>query len=226
MFQKFFLFALSFTVLNGVHAATPSPVFHEAKRILSNTKVTKYQHPTEVDEALGKYLLDCSGFIDYVLGRIAPAAMTNFKSSVNENFSPKPKRPLAKHFVWFFSEIKNEKNSYFLAVTKIRNLREGDMVAWLTPDDVESNNTGHVMIVAKRPAPYADEDRVWAVPVIDSTSSGHGDGDPRKKGGPNGLGRGTMGLLEGDSGRPAAYFWKGDESKRPYYTEIRMGRLR
>ena len=45
----------------------------EALAILDNTQHTTYQHDIFIDEATGTYNVDCSGFVSYILGRVAPA---------------------------------------------------------------------------------------------------------------------------------------------------------
>ena len=47
-------------------------VASEAERIFNNIHFTRYQHDEEVSEETGRYLMDCSEFISYVLGRVAP----------------------------------------------------------------------------------------------------------------------------------------------------------
>ncbi len=222
---------LTLSILIVLHTAAlvtsafgTSPVFDESKRILQEVKVTSYQHQTDIDESTGTYQTDCSGFAAYVLKKAALDSLSQLEEALRQNFSPAPKRPLAKHFVWFFSRIAALGEKNWQEVTLVRDLQEGDILSWLTPDNVESVNTGHVMIVAHTPTPAAGEASEWLVDVNDSTSSGHGGMDPRKKAGPNGVGAGTIGLLVDEKGAPSAYRWKGKESKKSYTTEIRMGR--
>src|ERR1700686_2353337 len=46
----------------------------EVRRELAAMRTTHYQHKTEVDEASGTFFYDCSGLLDYVLGRVLPPA--------------------------------------------------------------------------------------------------------------------------------------------------------
>jgi hypothetical protein len=45
----------------------------EVQRELKAMRVTRYQHTTSVDENNGSYFYDCSGLLDYALGRMRPA---------------------------------------------------------------------------------------------------------------------------------------------------------
>ena len=62
----------------------------EATRVLDTMTASTYSHKTHVDGTV--YDLDCSGFVDYVLARVEPAALTEVRAAT-------VKRPLAKHFV-------------------------------------------------------------------------------------------------------------------------------
>lgn len=41
---------------------------------LAAMRTTRYQHKTEVDEAGGAFFYDCSGLLDYALGRVLPTS--------------------------------------------------------------------------------------------------------------------------------------------------------
>jgi hypothetical protein len=45
----------------------------EVQRELKATRVTRYQRTTSVDENNGSCLYDCSGLVDYAVGRVRPA---------------------------------------------------------------------------------------------------------------------------------------------------------
>lgn len=96
------------------------------------------------------------------------------------------------------------------------------MVTWLTPEDSDSLNTGHVMIVLDKPTRSPRKPDEWLVKVADSTSSPHA-ADSRT-GGANGLGTGTIGLVTDRSGHPTAYYWRGGESTALKRTTIELGR--
>ena len=48
-------------------------LLEEVERELHAMRVTRYQHATSVDESSGTYFYDCSGLLDYALGRARAA---------------------------------------------------------------------------------------------------------------------------------------------------------
>ncbi len=46
-------------------------------------RTTHYQHKTEVDEASGTFFYDCSGLLDYALGRVLPTAASALPTSTS-----------------------------------------------------------------------------------------------------------------------------------------------
>jgi hypothetical protein len=61
------------SLMNSDATALRLQVAGEALRIVDNTRHTTYQHDIFIDEATGTYNADCSGFVSYILGRVAPA---------------------------------------------------------------------------------------------------------------------------------------------------------
>src|SRR4051812_27845757 len=61
----------------GTVATSPdaAPLATEARRELAAMQSSHYQHRTAVDEETGSFDYDCSGFVDYALGRVLPAAL-------------------------------------------------------------------------------------------------------------------------------------------------------
>jgi hypothetical protein len=90
----------------------------------------------------------------------------------------------------------------WLRIERIADARPGDILAWrsLKP---KRGSTGHVVILDGRPVQTPDGE--VCVPVIDSTSSGHGN-DTRPKG-QTGIGRGLMWFAVDAQGHPTAYRW-------------------
>jgi len=200
----------------------PSEVLGKAISMLRSVRQTRYQHETQINESRGQYFADCSGFMAYVLERTAPEAWVRLEK-MTQKYEPGVARPLAKHFVYYFDEdMANIKGWH--SVKQVEDLRPGDIIAWLTPDDSDSKNTGHVMFVASHPKPSKEHAREYEIRVIDSTRSGHGGGDPRTPKGKNGLGTGVINLIEAKDGSPYAYRWKGPDSTRIYKTTIRLAR--
>ena len=59
---------------NGISGLNGSEnLGNAAERLLSGMRETHYQHSTHVDRAGGVYDMDCSGFVDYLMKRVAPA---------------------------------------------------------------------------------------------------------------------------------------------------------
>lgn len=200
----------------GAAGVGSAAVLAEATRMLDTMTASTYSHKTHVEGTV--YDLDCSGFVDYVLARVAPAALGELRAAT-------VKRPLAKHFVDFLAAgNRSAARTTWERIARVNELSPGSLVAWRKPDDVTSTNTGHVMIVAA--SPTQREDGGWLVAVLDSSGSPHGKDDTRKKRRATGMGRGTMVLETNASGAPVAYRWSPLHVSRRHATEIVMGRLR
>lgn len=215
--------------VGGNDETTPSArkLFDEAKRELSVMRVTGYGHETKVDEESGVFEFDCSGFITYALRIAAPAALGVIPIGVKG-------RPRAEDYVSYFAALPSVKEPQpWAIVPHAIDLRAGDVVAWLRPDDVDNGNTGHMGIVAATPSACGASDATtaiggsseWLVRIIDSTQSPHAD-DARKKDESDGLGEGTIGLVVDAAGAPIGYRWKGGVSDKAHATKIALARLR
>jgi hypothetical protein len=193
--------------------ATHGSLLGEVRRELATARLTHYQHTTEVDEQRGEFDYDCSGFLDYALQRIDPPAYRALPVSKT--------RPLAEDIV---HQIRSHEAGPWEQVATAAQLRPGDVVSWLTPQDSDSDNTGHVMIVLAAPTKNTRRDDEWLVHVADSTTSPHA-ADSRIGGSPNGLGTGTIGLVADDTGRPVGYYWRGAVSTELKHTVVALGRV-
>ncbi|WLT31105.1 hypothetical protein [Geothrix sp. PMB-07] len=215
-----------FTLLmSALLLAAPTPpsaramrLLHEGQRELKALRQGSYDHRVAVDEAAGRFDYDCSGFLHYALGRVDPEAQQLLPIT-----SKSKKRPLAQDFHAFFKSLGEAGQGPWKRVLHARNLKPGDIVAWLKAPDSDSHNTGHVMLVREHAYPNPDRRDEILVPIIDSTMSAHAQ-DSRAKG-ETGLGQGLIGILVDGEGRPLAYRWKGGESKRAVETDIAFGRL-
>ncbi len=186
----------------------------EARRELGARRDTLYQHHIEVDEAKGSFRYDCSGFIDYALSRVAPDGLGQLRQ----------KRPRAKDYVSFFESIApGPPVGRWRRVRQASELQAGDLVVWLKPAELVSQNTGHMVLVAAPPQPGPRPGEVL-LRVIDS-SGGHGPEDARATGKTTGLGEGTVVLLLDESGVPRGYRWSTRAISKAYATTIAMGRL-
>jgi hypothetical protein len=189
----------------------------EVRRELSAAHTTRYRHTTAVDEQRGEFNYDCSGFLDYALHRVDPAAYNALPVSET--------RPLAEDFVQAIAAAGPSPTSGpWQQVPTAAQLRPGDVVAWLTPEDSDSDNTGHVMVVLAAPTRNAGRADEWLIPVADSTTSPHA-ADYRIAGSPTGLGTGTIGVVTDGSGRPVGYYWRGGVSTVLKHTVVALGRI-
>lgn len=220
---------VSASLLPDVKEEVSPPVALEAKRVFSNTKEATYQHLLEIDETKGVYNLDCSGFVEYALRRSSPRAAGDLETGVAKLAGRAgkkiPKRPLAKHFVQYFEALVEGKatSGNWAPVRKVRDMRQGDVLAWLMPAEIESRNTGHVMIVRSAPRPHPTHPGEWIVPIIDSTSRKHGASDSRAATGATGLGVGEVVVIADALGNPTGYRWS-VKSKNARATEVSMAR--
>jgi len=201
---------------------SPSPLLEEGQRELGLMQTSSYQHKTEVDESAGQFDYDCSGFVDYALKKVAPAAYKELPIS-----KASAKRPLAQDFYNFFSSLTGSsltgKSAHWEAIGKATDLKPGDLVSWLRPPDNDSSNTGHVMLVRAPAQLNPQNPQEVLVEVLDSTTSPHAQ-DSRAVG-QNGLGSGTIGILTDSVGSALAYHWRGGLSRKEEATPIAFGRL-
>jgi hypothetical protein len=211
-------------------APTPpktSKLLDEVKREMSLMRTTSYRHDTKVDEESGVFEFDCSGFVSYALRIAAPYAL----DAVPVGAKGKPR---AEDYVAYFATLPgSEPSGPWLSVPRAIDVREGDVIAWLRPDDVDNANTGHMGIIASSPTPCGGGDVAssiggsaeWLVRIIDSTKTPHAD-DVRLKGEVTGLGEGTIGIIVDGAGVPIGYRWKGGVSDKAHATKMTIARLR
>ena len=195
-------------------APKPVPLNEEGARMLAAMRTTLYSHKTTVDEAAGRYELDCSGFVVYALARTRRAAYDELSAAT-------VKRPLAKHFVEFFKTP----HEHWRSVHRAIDLAPGDVIAWLKPADVQTKNTGHVMIVREPPRRDDRHPDVVIVSIIDSTGVPHGKSDSRKATKTTGLGTGEVLLIVDDAGAPIGYRWSRGSKARIHLTTIALAGL-
>jgi hypothetical protein len=198
---------------DGVRAASPG-LLAEAERILAAARETTYSHHTHIDERTGRYDVDCSGFVGYLLRRAAPGARRELVAATVH-------RPLARHFVELVERLPSRDARRWRRIERVADLRPGDLIAWLRPADSHSRDTGHVMVVAGLPA--ARRGGV-DVPIIDASALRHGRGDPRAAGAASGVGRGTIVLETDPAGHPVAFRWAPGAGYHEHVTTIALAR--
>jgi hypothetical protein len=185
-----------------------------AEEAVRSAKESHYQHKTHVDQAAGIFDLDCSGFVDYLLKRIAPRQYTELP------IEPGHVRPRAVAYYEFLATLPKKPTPGWEPVHRFSDLRPGDLIAWkkeLTA--AETGDTGHVMIVAEVPALTA-KGRYRAT-VFDSTKTPHDD-DTRPAGG-DGIGRGDLFFYVDTEDRPVAFQFS--SQRKVHDAPISMGRI-
>jgi hypothetical protein len=186
----------------------------EVQRELNAMRVTRYQHTTTVDESSGSYFYDCSGLLDYAMGRVRAA-----------DLNPIPHtraRPLAADIEGYLRRGLTGPIEGWQPLARVDAMGPGDVVAWQATEDSTTGDTGHVMVVLEAPAQNSARAAEWLVRVADSTLSPHAL-DSRHSG-ITGLGTGMIGLLVDDRGAPTAFYWRGGVSRQAKPTEIALGR--
>lgn len=193
------------------------PIGTEAEHIVHSLKHTHYQHNEEIHPSTGTYDCDCSGFVSYVLKRVAP-----------EHLQVIPKEsgwaiPRAFKYEEFFRSLAGHPEKGWRAIAVLPEVRRGDIMAWALPQNLgKDEDTGHVFVVAAPPTKL--EEGLFAVRVCDSSTVRHYD-DSRAKGGEpfqTGVGIGTIHFKVDGGGKPQSFqFGKGDAF---HSAPIAMGR--
>ncbi len=176
---------------------------------------THYQHTTKVDEATGKYDYDCSGMLDYALGRVVAPAANALPTSTSS-------RPLAGDVERYLHRGLTGPIAGWQALNRVDQLGPGDVLAWTATEDSTTGDTGHVMVVLAAPTQNAKRTSELLVKVVDSTLNPHAF-DSRHQG-ESGLGTGTIGLVVDRNDAATAFYWRGGETKQSKSTEIALGR--
>jgi len=148
--------------------------------------------------------VDCSGLLNVLFERAYGITPNDFEKWLGK------RRPLASEY---FNAISQQQN--FRVITAIGNVRLGDIIAIRYPPGT-NDNTGHIMIVNEVPSrrksskPEIDGTEQWEVSVIDSSESGHGKTDTRRK--PDGsfgdgVGQGVLRIYTDSGNQIVGYTW-------------------
>jgi hypothetical protein len=169
---------------------------------------------------------DCSGFLNNLLERSYGLTHDDFETWLGK------RRPLA---VEYFDAILQEHD--FRRITNEADVRPGDVIAIRYPPGT-NENTGHIMLVADVPRqrksskPEIETTEQWEVSVIDSSESGHGKTDTRRKADGTfgqGVGQGILRLYTNHNGEIVGYTWS-TFANSDYYDQtsrqLVIGRLR
>jgi hypothetical protein len=199
----------------GVREAnSPENLADAAQQLLSEVHETHYQHKTHIDIAAGAYDMDCSGFVDYLLKRVAPRRFSQIP------IEPAHARPRAAMYFQFLNRLRQQPVAGWQAVYQLADARRGDIIAWeLQASTQEPGDTGHVVIVAA--TPVLKTKNLYAVEVYDSSGIHH-DNDSRPEH-TSGVGKGVITFRINQSGLPIAFQFN---SRADFHAEpIAIGRL-
>jgi hypothetical protein len=190
-------------------------IANEALLIIENTQQTRYQHDIYIDEATGTYYVDCSGFVSYILGRVAPNHLSLIPMQSGET------RLLAQDYYNFFSSLPNETTNGWRQILYLQDARRGDLIAWALPPP--NPDTGHIFVVAADPIPL-DADTI-AVMAYDASDIFHYD-DSRGPGPDQfltGVGSGTFHIGINPTGTPISFQFDAGDPVVP--NNIAIGRI-
>jgi len=182
--------------MNGV-AALRVEVAEQALHILETVQQTSYVHDPYIDAATGTYDVDCSAFLTYILGLVAPGHLELIPSS------PPEKRLLAHDYYNFFSSLPNETTDGWRQVAYLPDTQRGDLIAWALPQ-TGRGDTGHCFVVAEQP--IAIDASTMAVRAYDASDILHYDDSRGPGSNPfhTGVGSGTF-HLQVSAGTPVAF---------------------
>lgn len=204
----------------GRGAGAGRAVLDVLQQVESGARDSRYSHTTRVDAARGEFQFDCSGMAAWVLRRAAPQA-EDAVLAVNEQ-----RRPVASdyHDVIERAPTRAAAGAPWQRLTRVGDLRPGDVIAWRRPRSVASTNTGHVAFVVSAPERTARGDG-WVIRVADSTAIPHED-DTRHgvRSHRSGYGQGTIVLTTDRADAPHSYGWFGRRTRLYFPTSIMMGR--
>ena len=149
-------------------------VAEDAERQVAARRTSSYVHDTHVDEASGTFQYDCSGFVNYTLKEVAPAAFGEV-AAVRA-------RPNARSYHDFFSAVPAEA-AHWHARSSTRPTSSAVISSPGSSPPIRIRRTpGTSWSSSLRPPLNAIEATRLTVDVIDSARSGHGTTDTRPKG--------------------------------------------
>jgi hypothetical protein len=202
-----------------VLAGNYAPLFGQglanaAEEDLHLVKETHYQHKTHIDKTAGVFDLDCSGFLDHLLKQVAPQQYAQLPIEQGHT------RPRAEVYYQFLVELAQTPKPGWAAVSRLGELRRGDLIAWKKETAAqETGDTGHVMVVGAAPVLLGNGS--YRLTVYDSTKSPH-DNDTRAPG-TDGIGRGDLFFYVNAQDAPIAFQFS--SQRHVHDAPISMGRL-
>jgi hypothetical protein len=167
-----------------------------AETLISGIRETHYEHRTHVVQSDGIYDMDCSGFVDYLLKRVAPEQYSHLPIETGHP------RPRAATYFEFFHSLPGNPLAGWKSIDQLTDVRRGDIIAWaLEASTQKTGDTGHVVIVAA--PPVSTNVKEYRVTVYDSSGIRH-DEDSRPEG-TSGIGEGVITISVDDRGAPVGF---------------------
>jgi hypothetical protein len=167
-----------------------------AEKLLDDVRETHYQHKTYVLQSAGIYDMDCSGFVDFLLKRVAPQQYVHLPIESGHA------RPRAAMYFDLFSGLSSNSVPGWKPIERLADAQRGDIIAWaLAASTQKEGDTGHVVIVAA--PPVLAKTGEYRVAVYDSTGIHHDDDSRPKE--TSGIGKGVITFRVDDRGVPVAF---------------------
>lgn len=182
----------------------------------SKMKTTAYVHGIDIDVRRGHYAFDCSGMVDWVLRDSAPVASRSLRQGLGY-------RPLARDFVSRIARMApGAEAGGWKRVARVADAEPGDVIAWLKPKIIKSQNTGHVAVIVQRPRLRGPYDTAYLLRIADASRLMHEDDS---RGGRGGFGYGTI-LVETNAatGAPSGFSFAGSRASHAFGTRVVIGR--
>lgn len=186
----------AFTVASASDLGVGENIADAAEKLIGDIRETHYQHKTYVVPSEGIYDMDCSGFVDYLLKRVAPQQYANLPIETGHA------RPRAAMYFDLFHGLPGNPAAGWKSIDRLANAERGDILAWsLEASTQKPGDTGHVVIVAG--PPVLANKHEYKIAVFDSSGIHHDD-DSRPKG-TNGIGKGVITFRVDDLGAPVGF---------------------
>ena len=181
---------------SGSHLDGGENIAEAAENLIGDLRETRYQHQTYVVPAEGIYDMDCSGFVDYLLKRVAPQQYANLPIETGHA------RPRAAMYFDLFHGLPENPAPGWKSIDRLADAQRGDIIAWsLEAPTQKPGDTGHVVVVASPPVPA--NQREYRVEVYDSSGIHHDD-DSRPKA-TSGIGKGVITFKVDERGIPVGF---------------------
>ena len=193
-----------------------SPVMRGLLRLRTQMVSTSYVHGTDVDVRRGYFAFDCSSLVEWVLRDSTAQAYSDLRRGLSY-------RPLARDFVNYVSTLPPRVNrNGWKRVERVVDAQPGDIIAWLKPKFIKSENTGHVAVIVLAPRLRSPHDTAYVMRIADSSRIPHEDDS---RGGQPGFGYGTI-LIETNpaNGAPTGFSFAGSRAAHAFGSKIVIGR--